>query len=507
MIAEPAHLTRGWFRPSPFVLDLVNTAITSLLMMAALVLVTRWLAVAFSTEEFGVYGFSRRLVSSIAIYSLVAGMTVTRYLAISKSLAQRYTYLLAATVFAVLPALLLLGLASIAPAFWARIVFHDASLGAALLSTLLLVVATATVNLLCAYYRGAGRVRQANYWQLWGVGLGPLVIAFFWAYTRSLALINTLTAAIMFLSLIPLGAELVRASAGRESGKFRIRLGELLQYGLPRVPGGFFFGGMMAVGPFFAPRFGTMTDAGFLVAGQLLLRTVELGTSAFGVLALPRIAELQAQGRQAFIRDRVEDIVAMTCHLGSFATLQLLLWTDVIVRAWLGERYLPGTPIIRIVLVAAVPYLGYTMLRAVIDALDERAMNTRNMLWALCITLAASVVLGLAGLGGLGLAIAGTLGLLVLGVLSVWHLWRTLALSRDALLLGPGLALTALVAAATVGSRMLLPPTWPPLGSLAFAGGAAGTLGVLYLLSLRHFGARWIRELEGRLIRPPGAKA
>src|SRR4029453_4844619 len=180
----------------------------------------------------------------------------------------------------------------------------------------------------------------------------------------------------------------------------------------------------------------------------------------------------------------------MTCHLGSFATLQLLLWTDVIVRAWLGERYLPGTPIIRIVLVAAVPYLGYTMLRAVIDALDERAMNTRNMLWALCITLAASVVLGLAGLGGLGLAIAGTLGLLVLGVLSVWHLWRTLALSRDALLLGPGLALPALVAAAPVGSRMLLPPTWPPLGSLAFAGGAAGTLGVLYLLSLRHFGAR-----------------
>ncbi|MBK8004897.1 MAG: hypothetical protein IPK12_13430 [Gemmatimonadetes bacterium] len=344
------------------------------------------------------YGISRRMVGTLAI-SNVVGLSLARYLALQADEMVRRAHLVVAAGLALLPGILLLAAGALAPGFWAGLVFDDRTQGPALLSMLFLVLATASFNLLFAHYRGTNRVTIGNRFNVALVGIGPMLVALVSASTGSTAVVNTLSAGVMLIALVVLAPEIwgaFRASgAALRASCFR----EQWAFVWPRIPGGFAIGSLASVAPVLAPRFATTTAAGYLVAGQVLLRLVDAGTAAFGVVALPKVAELHARGQAAFIRARVGDVIAMAVHLGLFFTFHLLVWADVIVTAWLGERYAPAVPVIRVVLCSVAPYTAYTLLRSVIDVLDERAVNARNTYAAFAMTVVAALALGYGAMG------------------------------------------------------------------------------------------------------------
>lgn len=486
--------------PASFARDVVNTALTSVVTMAALVVVTRWMAAALSGSEFGVYGLSRRLASSVAIYSNVVGLSLARFVAMDEDPDRRDAFLLVALGCGLLPAMLLILLAALFPVAFAVAAFHDPGLGMAAVATAVLVLGTSAFNVAYAHFRGTGRVEVGNYWQVLVVAVFPVAIAARFASTRQIPLINALTGAGMALALLPL---LGRMAAAALRPAVRAQLGErardLLRYGLPRVPGGFAFGALIAVGPYLAPRYGGMEQAGYLVAGQSLLRIVEAGTAAFGVVALPRVASLLAKGHTVFVRDRVEDVISMAVHLGLLASIQLLVWSDVIVLAWLGQPYAVAIPVIRIMMLAAVPYLAYTILRSVVDALDERAVNTLNVLIALGVTIVGSIAAGMLGWSGQGLAGAGAIGLLVLGALSVRFVWISLRPTGRALALGRGAWYCLVASLPSALARAFMPAGMGTFSRLAIAGLAALVSTGLYVYLLSRGEVRWVGEVRTRM--------
>lgn len=490
------------FRPTQFIQDVLLSAVTSLVTMGSLILVTGWLAVGLGPHGFGAYALSRRLLSAVTSFSTVpVGVALARALAMAPDDRDRLAYLGAGTIFAVVPNLVLLLVGAAFAGFWAKVFFSDAGYAPVLVATLVLVVASALYTVVFARYRGTGAMRQANGWQLWALAVGPALVAGALARSGRVDLIVLLMAAVTFTVALPLVRWLARAvAAGVTWAAVRDRLRELLRYGLPRVPGGIAFGGLLAIGPFLAPYFGDLRQAGFLVAGQSIMRVVEGGTSAFGLVALPKMAALQASRRTGFIRERVEDIVAVAFHLGLFASCQLLLWSREIVLTWLGPGFEEAVPLIRVMLLAVVPYLGYALLRSVIDALDERAVNTGNTFMACGVTAALSLGFGFAGWGAFGLALAGSLGFITLGLLSIRHLWRELGLSAAHLSVLPALALNTVMVAAMVGVRELLPSDLPRATVLAIGLSLEAVGFVLYLLGLRRAGARWLVEVEARLL-------
>ncbi|MDQ3243279.1 MAG: hypothetical protein M3Q09_06100, partial [Gemmatimonadota bacterium] len=50
---------------------------------------------------------------------------------------------------------------------------------------------------------------------------------------------------------------------------------------------------------------------------------------------------------------------------------------------YFGAAFLPAVPIFRACLIGAIPYAIYVLLRNILDALDVKAVNTRNLLAAL----------------------------------------------------------------------------------------------------------------------------
>lgn len=155
---------------------------------------------------------------------------------------------------------------------------------------------------------------------------------------------------------------------------------------------------------------------------------------------------------------------------------------------------------IRVLLVALVPYLTYTLLRSVIDGVEERPVNTLNVYAALGFTAVLSVVLAGAGLGGLGLAVASAAGFLLLGALTMRFLRRSLGLRREHIHAGLAIASNLAAAALALALRSAIAGRVGDAAALATGFVAAACLLAGSIAALRYRRVRWVVEVETRLV-------
>jgi hypothetical protein len=162
-------------------------------------------------------------------------------------------------------------------------------------------------------------------------------------------------------------------------------------------------------------------------------------------------------------------------------------------------------PLIRVLLIALVPYLGYTLLRSVIDGIEERPVNVWNLYAAVACTALLSLALGAGGWGALGLALATATGFAVLGALTLVFLRGKLGIGSAHLHPAYAVALNVVAALATLGLRPVLVDRLTGPGALLVGAAVSAVLLVGYLVALRRIGVRWLIEVEGRLLRRGGS--
>jgi O-antigen/teichoic acid export membrane protein len=86
-----------------------------------------------------------------------------------------------------------------------------------------------------------------------------------------------------------------------------------------------------------------------------------------------------------------------------------------LVRWYFGKDFVPAIPVFRMCLLGAIPYVVYVLLRNILDALDVRALNSRNLL----ISLALLMVLCLLRSDIMSMALSLLISLTLLGILSL----------------------------------------------------------------------------------------
>ncbi|HEY9445344.1 MAG TPA: hypothetical protein VIQ25_19075 [Gemmatimonadales bacterium] len=494
--------------PSPFVRDVLTSALTALLTMGSLVLVTGWLAAGFGPAGFAVYALARRVVSlAAAVAPAPLALALARAQAGALTERERDAYLCAGALLALLAGLVFAAAGAAFPSFWAQLLLTDARYAGVWLSILVMVAGNLVYSLVFAHLRGTSEIASANLWQLWAMAVGPLIVVGLTASREPVTVILLLLAAVSLTALVPLLTWLVRAvRRGIRPADVRPPLRALLRYGVPRVPGAAALACLSALGPFLAPYFGDLREAGYLVAAQSVLRVAEVSTAGFGLVVLPKVSALQARQQNHFLRERVEDLVGLVLHLGLFAACQLAIWAPEIVRVWLGPEYHDAVPVVRALLVALVPYLGFTLLRSVIDGIEERPVNVWNLYAALAFTTVLSLASGAAGLGAVGLALASAGGFALAGALTVNFLRRTLRFSGLNIHAGTAVMFNLAAALLMLIVRWLLPARLGPGGILVAVTVISGALLVGYLYALRRLRVRWVVEIEARLLRPGGGR-
>ena len=420
---------------------------------------------------------------------------------------ERDAYLCAGALLALLAGLVFAAAGAAFPSFWAQLLLTDARYAGVWLSILVMVAGNLVYSLVFAHLRGTSEIASANLWQLWAMAVGPLIVVGLTASREPVTVILLLLAAVSLTALVPLLTWLVRAvRRGIRPADVRPPLRALLRYSVPRVPGAAALACLSALGPFLAPYFGDLREAGYLVAAQSVLRVAEVSTAGFGLVVLPKVSALQARQQNHFLRERVEDLVGLVLHLGLFAACQLAIWAPEIVRVWLGPEYHDAVPVVRALLVALVPYLGFTLLRSVIDGIEERPVNVWNLYAALAFTTVLSLASGAAGLGAVGLALASAGGFALAGALTVNFLRRTLRFSGLNIHAGTAVMFNLAAALLMLIVRWLLPARLGPGGILVAVTVISGALLVGYLYALRRLRVRWVVEIEARLLRPGGGR-
>lgn len=486
-------------KPSPFIKDIILTTITSVVTIFSLIMVTRLLAQGLGPEEFGAYSLARRIVSTIAPFATLAmGLALVRHIAISKDNHARYSYLLGGILLGVVPSLVIFVIGLIFSNKLATLIFHGPVYSSLLMATLFMLVGYSFYIILYAFYRGQGKMRQANLWQLATAALGPLLIAWIFAKNRETYKIVILLGCLLLMAIFPLIYLCFKALKQKSKLSKKV-VKELFKYGFPRAPGALTFAGLLSIGPFLAPYFGTLKDTGYLIVGLSILRIVQSGVVAFELVALSRIAKFFADGRDDFIKDRGTDLLVFIFQIGLFVTLHLYLWCDLIILIWLGKDYKEAITLARISILALVPYLSYVMFRSVIDAIEERAINTYNLYITFIITLAISLFLVRIGLGIMGLAVGTTIGFFLLGGLTVFYIESHYGFSFQKMYIIKTIIANSLFFLLAWKAHQWFMGGTESLMRLFYAFLVEGTLFAIYMFLLSHWQVRWIKEIKKRL--------
>jgi O-antigen/teichoic acid export membrane protein len=279
---------------------------------------------------------------------------------------------------------------------------------------------------------------------------------------------------------------------------------ELASYGIRRLPGDIAYVGLFASPPILVAHAGETRDVAYVTAGQQVVAVLTMAAFPLGLVLLPRLAALWIANR-ADACSRVREVGRVGAHAGLFVTPQLLLFADIAAHAWLGPAFAGVGPTMRVMMLAAGPYLLYLLLRSPIDAVAVRAYNTENTLVAIVVFGGSAGVATQSNVdSAVAVAAAFAIGLATLGVLSLRSASRLFGIALDDLQLGRGAIAAAIAGALGLLVRPAIAEGTPGLGTLAILGVAEMVLATVFVIVLHRLHVTWPARLFAGLRRGNG---
>jgi len=402
---------------------------TELAVMVSGLIVLRLAASMLDPAGFGEYALSRRAIGLLYLPLLMGlGIAAPRYIAIARSAAMPgftdRSFVLATLSIGLLPALIVVTLLNAAPAASSTLLFGDDLLRHLIPATSFALAGISVHSLAYAIYRGRSDILSANLIQFINLALVPMA-AFLYA-GRSANEVLKLTGLLWLGTGIAALAHIL--FFGEHSAKpavgIRSHLSLLYRFGLPRIPGEFALIGLFAIPSLIALRVHGVVLAGQFSAAMSLVTLLSGAFAPVGLILLPRASAQVARGEIAELRKLVVRILSV----GAVAACAGVAIGEVIiphfVEWYFGAAFLSAVPIFRACLLGAIPYAIYVLLRNILDALDVKAVNTRNLVASLGLLIALCMVRS--DLMWMSASLAGSL--LVLAVLSIRETYVRLAI-------------------------------------------------------------------------------
>jgi len=201
--------------------------------------------------------------------------------------------------------------------------------------------------------------------------LMPLAVFFFYGKSIRAAL---LALGILSIAVAAAGLLFTPWTAALKDNRSQVK--ELLRFGIQRVPGDFILMAMLALPASFVAHANGIKAAGFVAFGISMLTVIGAVFAPFGLILLPKAGTLLAAGRNGELRRQVWLLTVVTLAVSSVLAVAIASGAETLMRLYLGADFAQGAGILRLVLLAAVPYSLYTVVRNVIDAFHELGITT-----------------------------------------------------------------------------------------------------------------------------------
>lgn len=365
--------------------DHVLTYLGEGLVLAGTLVVYR-LAADAGREELDLYVVVRRTVSFAFPFVLLgSAVGITRFVAMRGAEEEQRRYLAASLGWVVPLALLTLlaGLVWQAPLSW--IVFGSGAQAHLVPPLALMVASVSLYGLGYSYLRGRGRLLAANMAQVLALAGSPWIAfllfddleAVCWATGAGWALIALACIAPQFRTGLPRGV-------GRERG-------DLLRYGMPRVPGDLAFGALLTVPVYAVARTHGLAASGEVGFGATLLNITAALFAPMSLVLLPTSASQLAAGDHAGLSTRIARLSRLTLLASVAMTVAFELAAGPILELYLGPTARHYVDMSRIAFLGALPFGVFIGLRSLLDAYYHTPRNGINLTTAFLLLVLGSV--------------------------------------------------------------------------------------------------------------------
>ncbi len=412
----------------PIFKDISLTFIAEAIVLVGFIFIYRLLATNFGPEGVGEYSLIRRVIAFLQPLLLLGlGVGLPRYIALSKDKPQRISYLRAGSLVIATFTLLFLVMVKLFSGHFAKTFFGSATQSNLILPFLLLLLGLIAHNITYSYFRGGLLAKKFNLLQIINLFLVPIIILILFknvAITKIIGLIGITIFIIAFIFSLSFIKDFFIST---KKWQLKSSLKELLRYCLPRVPANFALAGLFSLGPILAAHFTSIEEVGYLSVGQSLLMGVVGIVTPLGIIILPKVSMLLSEGKEKTIKENLCFFIAGVFQCSTFACIQLLIFTDSIVKYWLGSKFFAAIPVMRIVLISTIFYAFYVAMRSVLDAIKVKPINSINLSVSLTMFLSiAGILLFPFKLFSpiISLSIAFTCGLICLGTLTYFSIRR-----------------------------------------------------------------------------------
>jgi O-antigen/teichoic acid export membrane protein len=398
--------------------DYLVTFATEFLTLGSTLAAFKLAALHSGTEGFGEYVLARRTLSLLQLPILCGmGVAVTRYVARSRAEGDPITearYFAAGLTVSITLAALGATILNVVPAAWSGVLFGVERHGNLVRSISVAIAGLAIHGVAYGALRGRVDMVRANLLQGVNLAMVPLAVLSVPGLSAGQVVATTgllwgAVAAVAAWALLRDAPPGVWGWAGLQPA---IRV--LLRFGAPRVPGEFALGALFTLPATVAAHGHGIAIGGFTALGVSVVTMIGSAFAPLGQLVLPTVSAAASRGESAGLR-RAAQVLLFRCLL---LALVGAVGVEILAPAipWaLGTEFGPAIAMVRIMVIGAVPYVAYIVLRNVLDALHTAPLNAKNLMVGLAVFLTG----GLLAREPLGIGAAFAASLWVLGGLSM----------------------------------------------------------------------------------------
>jgi O-antigen/teichoic acid export membrane protein len=235
----------------------------------------------------------------------------------------------------------------------------------------LMIAGLCVHTIVCGYFRGHLDMNKANLLQLLNLAaLPPLLFLFF---HNSLQEILNLTGGLWIATA---GIALLFTPIQSATATTFSDVKSLLRFGVQRVPGDFMMMALLTLPVTFLAHLEGIKRAGYLAFAMSVLTMIGAIFAPVGLVLLPKATFMFAGGSHDELRRHVLWILKITLVVCAILTLAFFFLAPALIGLYLGPGYGQVIKFARIVVIAAVPYSLYLVLRNLIDAFHENGVTT-----------------------------------------------------------------------------------------------------------------------------------
>ena len=352
----------------------------SLLIALANFFIFKIVAHNFSENEFYLFSYSRRIISFlIPLFFLGIGVALPRFIArndlhVSEQRGLLFVSLIVITVLPVIAIIVQL----LFPHFVEKLLWSEYNhyLKKLSISIFFFVFSIQIGALMFSYYRGLLAVTKAYIVDIMNKAIIPIVLIFivsdlidFFFYSALILLVINLS--VFFLEV-------------RNFRYLKYQVGNLVGYGLRRVPGDISLNLFLLLPGFICAQLFSIEEAGIVSFGGTLINISLILVSPVSFITLSRSVKLLETDKSK-LKTEMSYIVLFSVLYSGILLILGLFFLDDFITWYLGPEYIKHLSILKIFILALPGYIIFTTLRSIVDAAYKKAYNSVYSFYAILI--------------------------------------------------------------------------------------------------------------------------